>query len=477
MQTRSCQVLIVGGGPGGYPAAIRAGQLGLDTIIVDKHGLGGTCLNRGCIPSKAMIHAATEYEHMSAAAKGDRFGISLSEEPKLDMGKLIGWKDGIVSKLTGGVAQLIKAAGAEHIAGWANFQNAKTCIVTNDEGEEIEITAEHVVLATGSVEVELPFMPFGDSVIGSTQALELTEKPEKLVVVGAGYIGLELGIAYRKLGTEVTFIEALDRILPLYDKEITRPITMWLKKHKVDVNLSCKAKGVTEKKGGKAVLEYEDAKGETQTIEADKILVAVGRKACLEGWGLENMGLDMDGKFIKVDEQCRTGMRGVYAIGDVVGEPLLAHKATAQGEMVAEIIAGHRRVHDPVAIAAVCFTEPEVVGVGLTPDEAKEKGEEVITGKFPLAASGRYLSMDAGTDGGFVRVTARKDDHVILGIHAVGTHVSELSGEFALAVEMGARLEDIAGTIHVHPTLTEGFAESALTALGHPIHISAPKAG
>lgn len=474
MQTRSCQVLVVGGGPGGYPAAIRAGQLGLDTIIVDKHGLGGTCLNRGCIPSKAMIHAATQYEHMMEAAGGDLFGISLSEAPKLDMGKLIGWKDGIVAKLTGGVAQLVKAAGAEHIAGWAEFSNAKTCVVTKDDGEKVEITAENVILATGSVEVELPFMPFGGPVIGSTQALDLKERPEKLVVVGAGYIGLELGIAYRKLGTEVTFIEALDRILPLYDKEIVRPVTMWLKKHKVDVHLSCKAKGVTEKKG-KAVLEYEDAKGETQTIEADKVLVAVGRKACLEGWGLENMGLDMDGKFVKVDAQCRTGMRGVYAIGDLVGEPLLAHKATAQGEMVAEIIAGQRRVHDPVAIAAVCFTEPEIVGVGLTPDEAKEKGFETIVGKFPLAASGRYLSMDAGTDGGFVRVTARKDDHVILGIHAVGTHVSELSGEFALAVEMGARLEDIAGTIHVHPTLTEGFAEAALTALGHPIHITAPK--
>jgi len=475
MQTRTCQVLVVGGGPGGYPAAIRAGQLGLDTIIVDKHGLGGTCLNRGCIPSKAMIHAATEYEHMAEAAKGDRFGISLSEEPKLDMGKLVGWKDGIVSKLTGGVAQLIKAAGAEHIAGWAEFSNAKTCVVTQEDGEQVEITAENVILATGSVEVELPFMPFGKSVIGSTEALDLKKRPDELVVVGAGYIGLELGIAYRKLGTKVTFIEALDRILPLYDKEITRPITQWLKKHKVDVHLSCKARGVTEKKGAKAVLEYEDAKGETHEIKADKVLVAVGRKARLEGWGLENMGLDMDGNFIKADAQCRTGMRGVFAIGDVIGEPLLAHKATAQGEMVAEIIAGQRRVHDPVAIAAVCFTEPEVVGVGLTPDEAKEKGEETITGKFPLAASGRYLSMDAGTDGGFVRVTARKDDHVILGIHAVGTHVSELSGEFALAVEMGARLEDIAGTIHVHPTLTEGFAESALTALGHPIHISAPK--
>lgn len=475
MQTRSCQVLVVGGGPGGYPAAIRAGQLGLDTIIVDKHGLGGTCLNRGCIPSKAMIHAATKYEDMAKHAETDELGISLAEAPKLDMGKLVGWKDGIVTKLTTGVGQLLKAAGAEHIAGWAKFSDAKTCIVEMENGEQVEITAEHVILATGSVEVELPFLPFGDKVIGSTDALDLQERPDKLVVVGAGYIGLELGIAFRKLGTEVTFIEASDGILPLYDKEITRPITMWLKKHKVAVNLSCKAKGVSEK-DGQAVLEYEDAKGETQSIAADKILVAVGRKACLDGWGLESMGLDLvDGRFIKVDEQCRTGMRDVYAIGDVVGEPLLAHKATAQGEMVAEIIAGRRRVHDPVSIAAVCFTEPEVVGVGLTPDEAKAKGEEIITGKFPLAASGRYLSMEAGTDGGFVRITARESDHVILGIHAVGTHVSELSGEFALAVEMGARLEDISGTIHVHPTLTEGFAEAALTALGHPIHISAPK--
>jgi dihydrolipoamide dehydrogenase len=474
MKQRNCQVLIVGGGPGGYPAAIRAGQLGLDVIIVDKHGLGGTCLNRGCIPSKAVIHAATKFEHMGDHAGGDLLGISLSEAPKLDMGKLTDWKDGIVTKLTSGVGQLLKASGAEHISGWAKFENAKTCVVTTEDGD-IEITAEHVVLATGSVEVELPFLPFKDNVIGSTQALDLTQLPEKLVVVGAGYIGLELGIALRKLGSQVTFIEAAPAILPIYDKEITRPITMWLKKHKVAVNLSCKAKGVVEE-GGKTFLEYEDKSGAMQKIEADKILVAVGRKACLDGWGLETMGLDMgDARFIKVDDQCRTGMRNVWAIGDVVGEPLLAHKATAQGEMVAELIAGHRRTFDPVSIAAVCFTEPEIVGVGLLPDEAEAKGEEIITGKFPLAASGRYLSMEAGLDGGFVRVTARKDDHVILGIHAVGTHVSELSGEFALAIEMGARLEDIAGTIHVHPTLTEGFAESVLTALGHPIHIAAPK--
>jgi len=267
-------------------------------------------------------------------------------------------------------------------------------------------------------------------------------------------------------------VEALDRIVPLYDAELTRPVTMWLKKNKVDLHLKSKAKGVVEE-GGKTLLEFETANGEIQRIEADKILVSVGRKPVTEGWGLETMGVDMDGPFVKIDGQCRTAMRGVYAIGDLTGEPLLAHKATAQGEAVAEIIAGKKRRFDPAAIAAVCFTEPELVGAGLTPDEAKAKGEEVITGKFPLAASGRALTMEGGADGGFVRVTARKSDHVILGIHAVGRHVSELSGEFALALEMGARLEDIAGTIHVHPTLTEAFAESALAALGHPIHISA----
>ncbi|MEE2566177.1 dihydrolipoyl dehydrogenase [Hyphobacterium marinum] len=472
MKERSCKVLVVGGGPGGYPAAIRAGQLGLDTVIVDRHGLGGTCLNRGCIPSKAFIHAATKFEEMTRHTGEGKLGISITEAPKLDMAGLVAWKDSIVSKLTGGVAQLLKAAKVEAINGWAKFEDAKTCVVETVDGEPVRITAENVVLATGSVEVELPFLPFGGKVIGSTGALDLPELPKKLVVVGAGYIGLELGIAYRKLGSEVTFVEALDRILPLYDKEITRPITRWLKEHKVDVHLGCKAKGVTEE-NGTAFLEFEDAKGDMQRIEADNVLVSVGRKPLTEGWGLDKMGIPLTGKFIKVNERCETGMRGVYAIGDLTGEPLLAHRATAQGERVAEIIAGHRTVFDPVAIAAVCFTEPEVVGVGMTPDEAKEKGETVITGKFPLAASGRYLSMEAGTDGGFVRVTARESDHVILGIHAVGQHVSELSGEFALAIEMGARLEDIAGTVHVHPTLTEAFAESALAALGHPIHISA----
>ncbi len=467
-KTKKTDVLIVGGGPAGYPCAIRAAQLGLKVILVDKSGLGGTCLNRGCIPSKAVIHAASRFEEISTHASVPAMGISCAK-PKVDMKALTGWKDELVGKLTSGVAMLLKSAGAEVLNGWAEFSDAKTCTVTLQDGDTVQISAKNVVLATGSTEVELPFLPFDDPhVISSTGALELEKLPKTLAVIGAGYIGLELGIAFAKLGVKVSFIEALDRILPLYDTAMTRPISRWLKTHGVDMHLSSRARGLT-----RSGIAFEDKKGETQELAAEKILVAVGRKPVTQGWGLENMAIDMAGAFVKVDDQCATSMRGVYAIGDLIGEPMLAHKGTAQGEMVAEILAGHRCRFDPVAIPAVCFTEPEIVGVGLTPDEAKDAGEAVITGKFPLAALGKALSMQGGTDGGFVRVTARKGDHVILGIHAVGKHVAELSGEFALALEMGARLEDIAGTIHVHPTLSEGFAESALVALGQPLHIKA----
>ncbi len=471
-KTRHAQVLVVGGGPGGYPAAIRAGQLGLDTVIVEGDRLGGTCLIRGCIPSKALIHAAGQYEAMTHAANGGgELGISLAAAPTLDMPKLIGWKEGVVDKLSGGVGGLLKAAKVEAIAGWATFKDAKTCLVDTQDGP-VEITADNVILANGSVESELPFMPFdGELVISSRDALNERTVPENLVVVGAGYIGVELGTAFAKFGSKVTFVEMGPSILPSYDAELTRPVADWLKRAGVAVHLNAKAKGVV-RQADHAALEYEDA-GRTQQVAADKILVAVGRKPATQGWGLETMGLDMDGPFVRVDDQCRTGMRGVFAIGDLVGEPMLAHKATAQGEMVAEIIAGHKRSFDKRAVAAVCFTEPEIVGVGLAPDEAKALGEDIIVGKFPFAASGRALAMAAGTDKGFVRITARKSDHVVLGIHAVGAHVAELSGEFALAVEMGAVLEDVAGSIHVHPTLTEAFAESALAALGHPIHIAA----
>ncbi|HEY3814261.1 MAG TPA: dihydrolipoyl dehydrogenase [Caulobacteraceae bacterium] len=463
-ETIKTKVLVIGAGTGGYVAAIRAGQLGLDTTLVDATGkLGGTCLNVGCIPSKAIIHAATKFETVAKAANGGTLGITASK-PAIDLAETVKWKDGVVAKLNTGVAGLLKRAKVKVITGWATFTDAKTCTVKTADGVEI-ISAEHVILATGSEPVELPFLPFGGKVISSTEALSLDKLPKALAIVGAGYIGLELGIAFRKMGVEVTVVEAMDRILPLYDKALTDPVKKWLEKHGVVLHLGAKAKGL---KGD--ALEFETKDGETKTVVADKILVTVGRRARTKGWGLETMGVDMNGPFVKIDNQCRTSMKDVWAIGDLVGEPMLAHKGSAQGEVVAEIIAGHRRTFDPVAIAAVCFTEPEVVsaGVGMTEVEGRN---DVITAVFPLSAIGRALAIEAADDGGFVRVIARKDDHRLLGIQAVGQHVSELSNEFAVALEMGAVLEDIAGIIHVHPTLGEAFHEATLRALGHAIHI------
>ncbi len=462
-------VLVVGGGPGGYVAAIRAGQLGLDTVIVETDKLGGTCLIRGCIPSKAMIHIAGQFETMRHAAKNSTHGIKLSAPPSLNMVETVAWKETVVAKLSGGVATLLKRAKVKIVKGWAKFSDGKTCSVDTAEGP-VTIHAEHVILATGSVSTELPFLKFGGNVISSTEALALDKLPEKLVVVGAGYIGLELGIAFAKFGSQVTVVEAVDRILPLFDRQLSDPVKRWLDKNGVTVHLNAKAKMLEQgRKGGALIVETSD--GKTIELPADKILVTVGRRPLTEGWGLENMAVDMAGRFVKVDDQCRTSMRNVFAVGDLVGEPMLEHKAATQGEMVAEIIAGHRRKFAPVAIAAVCFTEPEIVSAGLSPDEAAAQHLEVIVSMFPFAANGRALSMAAGDDGGFVRIVARKDDHRVLGIQAVGAHVAELSAEFALALEMGAVLEDIAGTIHVHPTLSEAFHEAALRGLGHAIHI------
>lgn len=462
-------VLVVGGGPGGYVAAIRAGQLGLDVTLVEGDRLGGTCLIRGCIPSKAMIHVAGEFETMHRAVnKKGRHGISLSAPPLLDMPELVRWKDSIVTKLSNGVAALCKRAKVRVLSGRAHFSDAKTCTVTGKDNATI--TAKHVILANGSISTELPFLPFGGPVISSSEALSLDLLPGRLVVIGAGYIGLELGIALRKLGSQVTVVEALDRILPLFDAELSLPVKRWLDRNGVAVHLGARATGLVKEKNSHA-LAIETKDGKTQHLPADRILVTVGRQPCTQGWGLENMAVDTDGRFVRVDDQCRTSMKNVWAIGDLVGEPLLAHKAMAQGEMVAEIIAGQRRHFDPAAIAAVCFTEPEIVSAGVMPGDKAIAEIDIMSAVFPFAANGRALTMDAGDEGGFVRVLARRDDRRILGIQAVGAHVSELAGEFALALEMGAVLEDIAGTIHVHPTLGEAFHETALRTLGHALHI------
>ncbi|EFM55609.1 dihydrolipoyl dehydrogenase [Brucella inopinata] len=464
MSEISCKLLIIGGGPGGYVCGIRAGQLGIDTVLVEKTRLGGTCLNVGCIPSKALIHAADEFHRLTTFAAKSPLGIT-TQNPAIDFARTLEWKDGIVHRLNSGVAGLLKRSRVRMFQGQARFQDGKTVLVDTDTGRQT-IHAENIVIATGSVPVEIQALPFGGNIISSTEALSLEKIPERLAVVGGGYIGLEIGTAFAKLGSRVTVVEATDRILPQYDAELTRPVMARLKTLGVEVLTGTSAKGLSP--DGKA-LEIRTQDGAVKAIEADKILVTVGRKPQTDGWGLSEIRLDMDGRFIRIDDRCRTSMRGIYAIGDVTGEPMLAHRAMAQGEMVAEIIAGGKHAWDKRCIPAVCFTDPEIVTVGLSPDEARKAGHNIQTGLFPFQANGRAMTMER--DDGMVRVVARADNHVILGIQAVGAGISELSAAFAQAVEMGARLEDIAATIHAHPTLGEGFAEASMKALGHALHV------
>jgi dihydrolipoamide dehydrogenase len=460
IDTETTTLLVIGGGPGGYVAAIRAGQLGIPTILVEGAALGGTCLNIGCIPSKALIHAADAF-HQAAGYAGDSpLGIRAGA-PTIDVARTVAWKDGIVKRLTGGVGALLKRHGVKVVQGWARILDGKTV-----EVGELRIHCEHLLLATGSVPVELPSMPFGGSVVSSTEALAPGTLPGHLVVVGAGYIGLELGIAYRKLGARVTVVEAAGRVLPAYDDELVKPVAASLKRLGIDVHLESSVLGLAADGRG---VRMKNGGGDEVVLEADRALVAVGRRPRTEGFGLESLLLDMNGRYVRVDNQCRTSMRNVWAIGDVTGEPMLAHRAMAQGEMVAEIVAGKRRHFTPAAIPAVCFTDPEVVVVGMTPQEAGRLGVDCISASFPFAANGRAMTLEA-TDG-FVRVVARRDNHVIAGWQAVGGAVSELATAFVQSIEMGAQLEDVAGTIHAHPTLGEAVQEAALRALGHALHI------
>lgn len=457
MQSLNTTLLIIGGGPGGYVTAIRAGQLGIPTILVEGQALGGTCLNIGCIPSKALIHVAEQFHQTQHHSQHSALGISVSA-PTLDISKSVEWKDGIVDRLTTGVAALLKKHKVQVINGWAKIIDGKTV-----EVGDTRIHCEHLVLATGSTSVNLPILPIGGPIISSTEALTPRSVPQRLIVVGGGYIGLELGIAYRKLGTEVSVVEAQDRILPAYDAELTQPVHEALRQLGVKLYLKHSVSGFD------GTLQVRDPDGATLNLETDQVLVAVGRKPNTQGFNLEALNLDMNGSAIKIDSRCQTSMRNVYAIGDLSGEPMLAHRAMAQGEMVAELISGKTRELNPTAIAAVCFTDPELVVVGKTPDEAKAAGLDCIVSSFPFAANGRAMTLESKS--GFVRVVARRDNHLIVGWQAVGVGVSELSTAFAQSLEMGARLEDIGGTIHAHPTLGEAVQEAALRALGHALHL------
>lgn len=471
MQTTT--LLIIGGGPGGYVAAIRAAQLGVQTTLIEADNVGGTCLNIGCIPSKALIHAADEFHKLNQYAGDSPLGLSL-QSPSIDIERTVAWKDGIVAKLTGGVAALLKKHGVQVIQGWARIIDGKTVEVEPVDaagtkaaaGQPQRFSCEHLLLATGSEPVALPSMPFGGPVISSIQALSPTRLPSRMAVVGAGYIGLELGMAYARLGVEVSIIEAQDRILPAYDAELVKPVQAALKKLGVTLYLSHRVSGLTESGDGLRIVADHDQ----ETILAlEQVLVAVGRRPRTAGYGLESLQLDMNGSALRTDDQCRSSMRNVWAIGDLTGEPMLAHRAMAQGEMVAELIAGRHRRFNPASIPAVCFTDPEIVVAGLTPDQAAEQGLDAVSAAFPFTANGRAMTLES--TGGFVRVVARRDNHLIVGWQAVGRGVSELAAAFSQSLEMQARLEDVAGTIHAHPSLGEAIQEAAMRALGHALHI------
>ena len=453
MKFERCQVLIIGAGPGGYVCGIRAGQLGLDTIVVEGTAPGGTCLNVGCIPSKALIHAADAFHKRLVP---NELGIS-SGAPTIDVPQMQAWKDGIVSRLTQGVSGLLRRAKTRLLQGRAEILDGKAVRVETSEGT-LHIECEHLVIATGARPMDLSSLPFGGKILNSTDALALIDLPDSLAIVGGGYIGLEIGTAMAKLGVKVSVVEAASHVLPQYDAALTKPVAERLKALGVDLYLDAKADGLAE--GG--ALQVTTASGR-MTIEAEKVLVTIGRQPNTQGFGLERLGLTMAGPHIVIDDHCATSMRQIFAIGDVTGDPMLAHRAMAQGVIVAEHIAGLPSVWDKRAVPAVCFTDPEIVVVGDLPDE------NAATAIFPFAANGRAMSMER-TDG-FVRVVYQEATGLVTGLQAVGAGAAELSGEFALAIEMCATVTDIADTIHAHPTLGETVQEMGHMALGHALHV------
>jgi dihydrolipoamide dehydrogenase len=462
--SRGCQVVVIGAGPGGYVAAIRLAQLGKDVILVEKDSkLGGVCLNVGCIPSKAMIHAA-DLAHEARHAEG--MGISV-DGLSVELPKLVAWKDGIVDRLTGGVAYLCKENDVEVVHGTAEFESDRKLIVSTDD-ERVEIEFEQAVIATGSRPMTLDgFRHDGDKVIGSTEALSLETIPERLVVIGAGYIGLELGSVYAKLGSKVSVVEFLPQMLPDLDGEVGKAISRQLKKLEIELSLNHRAESFEPGEPSTVVARGPD--DEELRLEADVVLMSVGRAPNSEDLGLEKVGVGTDDKgFITVNERMQTSAPGIYAIGDVVGGALLAHKAYQEAKVAADVIAGEPAAFDSV-VPAVIYTDPEVAWVGLGEEEAKENGLDVITGTFPFKASGRAMSLDS-TDG-FVKAIADADSKQLLGVIAVGRGVSEFIGEATLALEMGAFLEDVALTIHPHPTMSEALQEAVEGALGQAVHM------
>ncbi len=464
--TTGTDVLVIGGGPGGYVATIRAAKRGKDVTLVEKDAYGGTCLNHGCIPSKALISAGDV-----AHEAGNAEDMGIYADPAVDLDGMVTWKDRLVRRLTKGVESLCENAGATLMEGRAEFAGPDTARVVHDgDGQGSEtIGFENAIVATGSRPIEIPGFEFdGETILSSKGALALESLPKSMVVVGAGYIGMELATVFQKLGCDVTVLEQLDDALPQYEDDVTKVVRDRAEDLGVDFHFGQAAQG-WEEAGDGITVTTEDEEGTISEFGAEKCLVAVGRAPVTDTVNLDAAGVETgtDG-FIKTDETARTNVESVYAVGDVAGEPMLAHKAFAEGEVAADHIAGEPAALDHQSVPDAVFTEPEIATVGMTQAEAEEAGFDPITGQMPMRASGRALSL--GEKDGFARVVADADTEFVLGAQIVAPEASELIAEMALAVEMGATLEDVAKTIHVHPTLSEAVHEAAMGARGENVH-------
>jgi len=460
--SQKTEVVVIGGGPGGYVAAIRLGQLGKNTVLIERENLGGVCLNIGCIPSKALIRAAKLKNRIEAAKQ---IGLEVGHIG-VDMVKLQTWKDSVVSRLVSGVEYLCKSNHVKIIKGEAKFNGPSTIEIKSAAGTET-IETENTIIATGSRPVEIPGFKFdGTKVLTTTEMLALREVPKNLVVVGAGVSGLEMATMYAQLGSKVTVIELLDQLLPgvVLDLEIVKVVERSFSKLGIEYHVKSRAK---EYRDGKVLATLVD--GREVEFPCDKVLVSVGRRPNSDQLDLKKAGVETAQGWISVNKKLQTNISGIYAIGDVIGPPLFAHKASKDGVVAAEVIAGMNSEADYRGIAWAIFTDPEIASVGLTETQAKEKGYAPIVGKFPFTALGRALL--AGESEGFVKIVADKESGLVLGVHVIGPEASDIISEAALAVEMGATLEDIGFTIHPHPTLPEAIMEAAEAARGKAIHI------
>lgn len=469
--TRTYDAIIIGGGPGGYVAAIRCGQLKLKTLVIEKESMGGVCLNWGCIPSKALIAAANFVEK---AHHVDVMGISV-QGVSVDVSRLMAWKDGIVKKLTGGVRTLCKGNGAEVLMGEAKFVDARTLEVQSKEGLVRVEATKGIIVATGARVMQIPGFDFdGQQIISAKEAVSLPAVPKRLVIIGGGIIGMELGGVWSKLGAQTTVVEFLPGVLASMDDDVSKPVLKSMEKAGVKFLTGTKARRAEKQPDG-SLKVFVEKDGQELAIDADVCLVAVGFKPNTEGLGVEKLGLALDKRgHVTIDEHCKTNVPGVYAIGDVTGLPYLAHKASREGEIAAEVIAGHHSARDWRAMPAATFTHPEIANVGLSEKEARAAGKDIVIGKFPFAASGRAMAV-LETDG-FVKVVAErtgaeKQDYKIIGVHIVGPSATDMISEAALALEMDAFVEDVGLTVHPHPTLGESMMEAAKHAVGEAIHI------